>query len=164
VVSPSPVFTTVTKQVTVYVDKTTTRTETVTITPSPTAPPTSKAGVTALPSRTPDPPAMKLTSGGGSLVWWGVATIGLIGLILAVLGIVGVIRSRQQQPPGRHSVDNSETTLIPVVRGGPDDHSVDDYADGEYDPALGGHAGESYDETTEMPTLDTDTKPMPPVE
>jgi hypothetical protein len=162
--SPSPVLTTVTKQVTIYVDKTTTRTETVTITPSPSAAPTSKAGTTALPSRTPDPPVLKLASNEGSLVVWGVITVGVVGAFLALLGFLGIVRNRRQQPPGRHAVDNSETTMIPVVRSSKDDHSVDDYADGEYDPALGGYAGESFDETREMPALDTDTKPMPPVE
>jgi len=152
---------TVTKQQIVTIDQTQTQTQTVTITPSE-----SPSSTASVPQRTPDPTLSPVSHDAGSLVGWGLTTVGVIGAILVTIGLIGVVRGRQARNIGRHHVDNSATTMIPVVRRNEDDYNVDDYGHGDYDPALGGRAGE----TMRMPAVesdasgDADTKPQSPVQ
>lgn len=158
---PGPTVTVI-KTKTVYLTKTETQTVTVTVTPLP--PPTKTADPTL--TTTPDPSFSTTASGSGdsSLASWGVGVVGVAGLTLLGIGVYGLTRRRRYQ--GAHQADNSETTMIPAVRS-------DEYSVSDYDPNLGGHAGESYrgepfpDETAVLPAVKddgTDTKPMPKVE
>ena len=104
-------------------------------------------------------------AGGNSIAGWGAAVALITGTGLLAVGIIGVMRRRKYQ--GAHSTDG-ETQVMPAVQGD-DDYGVGDYdpSSNDYDPALGGYAGESYQEghdTEETPTVNTDTKPIPPVE
>lgn len=138
--------------------------KTVTVTPSPDPYPTegpdpSHASSDQPTVSTQDPsPTSDPTEGTHStkptLAGYGIATVGVVGVILVILGVAGIARKRRA--PGRHSVDNSETTMMPAVEG--DDHDMSDYGPGAaYDPALGGYAGESRYEQGD------DTEPQPPV-
>ena len=128
------------------------------------------------PSDTPDlDPAADLNDeGSSSLVTWGLGVAGVTGTALVVAGVVSVMRRRRRYQ-GSHQADNSETTLIPA---GNDDYSIRDYRpdedQDEFEPSLGGHAGDTYeeplvaDETTELPSIppssEPETQSLPPVE
>lgn len=158
-VSGPTVTVTKTDTKTVHVTEKVTVTETVTSTP--TAP---IEGAAPTPSLTPTPVPVSKGSGDSSLVGWGVGTAGVAGAVLITVGAIGIIRSRRKNT-GRHHVDNSETQMMPTIPGGsvrtiyPDDgYDISDYGpDADYDPALGGHAGETHQN-------EVDTEQIPPVE
>jgi hypothetical protein len=109
------------------------------------------------PSPSSSPTDMVAASNTSTLVGYGIATVGIVGVTLVILGVAGIARRRRA--PGKHSVNNSETTVMPAIHGD-DDYDMTDYGpSAPYDPSLGGYAGESR-------RLDQgdDTKPMPPVE
>jgi hypothetical protein len=155
---PSPVTITVTVSgPTVFVTKTVTKTSYITkevmVTPTedisvPSSSPVSSS--TPQPSYTPLPLDTSPTStpGKSSLMGWGIAMAAIGGTVLVILGVAGMTRRRRYS--GAHHVDTPTQIM-------PDEHSVSDYNPnaGGYDPALGGHAGETYQ-------AGTDTQEMPP--
>jgi len=114
---------------------------------------------------TPEPTPIMVNKGMSAVGWGGLLAF-ISGVGLMIWAIAGIRRRRKYQ--AAHSVDNSETTAMPAV--GDDDYNVYDYNPkaGYYDPALGGHAGETTLETQSTdeipPVSEGDTKPQPPVE
>lgn len=114
---------------------------------------------------TPEPTPIMVNKGMSAVGWGGLLAF-ISGVGLMIWAIAGIRRRRKYQ--AAHSVDNSETTTMSAV--GDDDYNVYDYNPkaGYYDPALGGHAGETTLETQSTdeipPVSEGDTKPQPPVE
>jgi hypothetical protein len=159
---PVTITTTVTVTITgpkVFVTKTETKTayvtEEVTATTKSAIPVSSVPAppTTPKPSYTPPPLETSPASSGSdasSLTTVGIVMASIGGTALLGIGVIGMTRRRYQ---GAHHA-GSDTQVMPIVS--PDEHTVSDYSPsaGEYDPALGGHAGETYQrsqETVELP-------------
>lgn len=121
---------------------------------SPTAAPTDSptpapSATTDSPTPTPSPVVTKPVANSTSLWDWAAAIAGIGGAILVVFAIAKMTRGRRNNVPvssgGRHSIDDSQTQMLPTYHDPEDDgYSVGDYHPSEgFDPALGGTPGSS---------------------
>lgn len=165
--TPTPSTTTVIQNVnvpgpTVYITRTEVQTiyvtETVATTPSPAASTTPSINWTPVPSHTPAPVAQVEDEGTSGLWIAGVIVAAVSGIGLMIIGVVGIMRRRQPKEDyqARHASDG-ETQVMPAVED-------DEYSVSDYDPNLGGYAGDTYNdqaETAEFPAVTDDTEETP---